>query len=317
MSGNGKKRTPLVAERRYHTKSSSKTKAAAKPKPKPAAKRKPKPKTAAARPAKRGILGWLMLPFILVFRLIWAFTWRAGLAVTLIIVGASLYFALQLPEASALIDGRSRGSVTLTDNNGDVFAWRGDQFGGVVTAQTVSPHLRNAVVATEDKRFYRHFGLSPRGIASAVRINLREGRGPLSGNGGSTITQQTAKLLCLGVPYDPSEWEDETAYENDCRRTTLWRKAREAVFAMGMEIAYTKDEILTLYLNRAYLGAGSRGFEAAAQRYFGISAAETNPAQSAMLAGLLKAPSTLAPTLPLRLHLIDEYDRQYQHQQGS
>ena len=79
--------------------------------------------------------------------------------------------------------------MTLQDYRGDVFAWRGDQFGGMVTTETVSPHLHNAVVATEDKRFYNHFGLSPRGIASAIRINMRAGRGPLSGNGGSTITQ--------------------------------------------------------------------------------------------------------------------------------
>ena len=68
----------------------------------------------------------------------------------------------------------------------------------MVTAETVSPHLKNAVIATEDRRFYMHPGVDPIGIASAMRINLREGRGPLSGNGGSTITQQTAKLLCFG-----------------------------------------------------------------------------------------------------------------------
>ncbi len=201
-----------------------------------------------------------------------------------------------LPDVDALLDGRARGSVTLLDRDGKVFAWRGDQFGGVITADTVSPHLKNAVIATEDKRFYRHFGVSPRGIASAVRINLSEGRGPLSGHGGSTITQQTAKLLCLGVPYEPSEWESEAAYEADCRQGSLWRKAKEAVYAIAMEVKYSKDEILTIYLNRAFLGAGARGFEAASQRYFGISAAEVSPAEAAMLAGLLVAPTRYAPT---------------------
>ncbi len=201
-----------------------------------------------------------------------------------------------LPDADALLDGRARGSVTLLDRDGKVFAWRGDQFGGVITADTVSPHLKNAVIATEDKRFYRHFGVSPRGVASAVRINLSEGRGPLSGHGGSTITQQTAKLLCLGVPYEPSEWESEAAYEADCRQGSLWRKAKEAVYAIAMEVKYSKDEILTIYLNRAFLGAGARGFEAASQRYFGISAAEVSPAEAAMLAGLLVAPTRYAPT---------------------
>ncbi|MEM8538713.1 MAG: transglycosylase domain-containing protein, partial [Pseudomonadota bacterium] len=296
MSSNGRKRPPLVADKRYAKKQPAKKEARAKrAAPRTAARRK-----ASTRKARsRGLLGWLTTPFRWVLRMLWAFSWRVGMVTGLIIAGFSFYFAAQLPAPEDLTDGRARGSVTLTDLSGQVFAWRGDQFGGMVTAETVSPHLHNAVVATEDKRFYRHFGISPRGIASAIRINLREGRGPLSGHGGSTITQQTAKLLCLGVAYDPTDWESERAYEEDCRRTTLWRKAKEAVFAVGMEIAYTKEEILTIYLNRSYLGAGSRGFEAAAQRYFGISAAEVNPAQAAMLAGLLTAPSANAPTRSL------------------
>ncbi|SFS21851.1 transglycosylase domain-containing protein [Yoonia litorea] len=296
MSGNNKKRSPLVAEKRYPAGSAAKKKKAA---PKKPAKTRRTRRAATRRSKPKGFIGYLLLPFRWLFSLIWAFTWRIGMVVALIVAGFSFYFASTLPPVDELIDGRARGSVTMTDRSGEVFAWRGDQFGGMVTAETVSEHLHDAVIATEDKRFYRHFGISPRGIASAVRINLREGRGPLSGHGGSTITQQTAKLLCLGVPYDPDDWEDEAAYEADCRRTTLWRKAREAVFAIGMEIAYTKEEILTLYLNRSYLGAGSRGFEAAAQRYFGISAAEVNVAQSAMLAGLLTAPSANAPTRSL------------------
>jgi len=184
----------------------------------------------------------------------------------------------------------------MLDRDGNVFAWRGDQFGGVIDPDTASPHLVNAVVATEDRRFYRHLGVSPRGIAGAIRINLREGRGPLEGHGGSTITQQVAKLMCLGVPYDPEIWDTETAYEQDCRRTTLWRKIQEMPFAFAMELRYSKDEILTIYLNRAYLGAGARGFEGAAQRYFGVSATEVGPAQAAMLGGLLVAPSYYAPT---------------------
>jgi penicillin-binding protein 1A len=164
----------------------------------------------------------------------------------------------------------------MLDRDGNVFAWRGDQFGGVIDPDTASPHLVHAVVATEDRRFYRHLGVSPRGIASAIRINLREGRGPLEGHGGSTITQQVAKLMCLGVPYDPELWETEVAYEQDCRRTTLWRKIQEVPFAFAMELRYSKDEILSIYLNRAYLGAGARGFEGAAQRYFGVSAAEVD-----------------------------------------
>jgi len=181
-----------------------------------------------------------------------------------------------------------------------IYAWRGEQFGGQITAETVSPHLKHAVLATEDKRFYSHFGISPRGVASAVRINLREGRGPLQGHGGSTITQQTAKLLCLGSDFNPDAGLTEAEFETDCRRTTLARKIKEALYAMAMEVRYSKNEILTIYLNRAYLGAGARGFEAAAQRYFGISANELLPSEAAMLAGLLVAPTRYAPTANLQ-----------------
>ncbi|MEO0357812.1 MAG: penicillin-binding transpeptidase domain-containing protein, partial [Pseudomonadota bacterium] len=112
----------------------------------------------------------------------------------------------------------------------------------------------------------------------------------------SSITQQTAKLLCFGQPFDPDVHESEARYEQDCRRTTLWRKLKEATYAMAMELRYTKEEILTIYLNRAFLGAGARGFEAASQRYFGLSATQVDAGQAAMLAGLLRAPSRLAPT---------------------
>ncbi|MBE1283696.1 MAG: PBP1A family penicillin-binding protein [Rhodobacteraceae bacterium] len=279
-------------------------------KKKTTAPRKPAAKSTTARkPAKRktggtggtgggsgGIRGFIRRVFGWVFGLIWGFTWRMGMIVALLIAMAVGYIYIGLPDVTALLDGRARGSVTMLDREGQVFAWRGDQFGGVVTTETVSPHLKNAIVATEDKRFYSHFGISPRGIASAVRINLREGRGPLSGHGGSTITQQTAKLLCLGEPYDAASGMSEKEYEADCRRTTLWRKVKEAIYSMAMEVRYSKDEILTIYMNRAFLGAGARGFEAASQRYFGKSAAEVNPAEAAMLAGLLVAPSRYAPT---------------------
>ncbi|KPQ16253.1 MAG: Transglycosylase [Rhodobacteraceae bacterium HLUCCO18] len=251
---------------------------------------------APARKRPRGPVGWIAAAFGFVLRVLWGLTWRGGVAVILIIAMATGYYYTQLPEVSAAVDTRSRGSVTMLDRDGNVFAWRGDQFGGVIDPDTASPHLVNAVVATEDRRFYRHLGVSPRGIAGAIRINLREGRGPLEGHGGSTITQQVAKLMCLGVPYDPEIWDTETAYEQDCRRTTLWRKIQEMPFAFAMELRYSKDEILTIYLNRAYLGAGARGFEGAAQRYFGVSATEVGPAQAAMLGGLLVAPSYYAPT---------------------
>ena len=293
MSTRGGKRTPLVADRRY----SGTRKAAVKPKAEKLATPKRK---AARRPTVASARSWPVRALVgavsLVWRVVWGAGWRIAVVVALILGLSSYYFYVQLPQVADLLDARARGSVTFLDTEGKVFAWRGETFGGQITAETVSPFLKNAVVATEDKRFYRHLGISPRGIASAVRINLREGRGPLEGNGGSTITQQVAKLLCLGVAFDPKIWKSEADYESDCRQGGVWRKIKEMPFALALEAKYSKDEILTLYFNRAYLGAGARGFEAAAQRYFGKSANEVGASEAAMLAGLLKAPSYYAPT---------------------
>ena len=287
MSRSGKGKPPLVAQRRVVRT------AKPKPKAKPAARRPTrKPARKNRNPVVaffRGIIGWIL-------SVIWRLAWRGTAVVSLIFGLAVFYYYSQLPPVNSLLDARTRGSVTMMDRNGEIFAWRGEQFGGQITADTVAPILKNAIVATEDQRFFRHFGISPRGIAGAVRINLREGRGPLQGHGGSTITQQVAKLLCLGVPFDPNAGQSEAEYESDCRAGSMWRKLKEMPFAIAMEVKYSKAEILTIYLNRAYLGAGARGFEAASQRYFGKSAAEVNHAEAAMLAGLLVAPSRYAPT---------------------
>lgn len=284
----GTNRPPLVADRRYGAPQPARRAAAPKPNT-PKGPKKPRgPRNIVLR-----ILWFFLRP---IWRIFMWFMWRVGILAAIGFGGVVFYFYSGLPEVSSLLDGRAKGSVTFLDRNDSVFAWRGETFGGQITSDVVSDHLRNAVIATEDRRFYRHFGVSPRGIASAIRINLSEGRGPLQGNGGSTITQQVAKLLCLGVPYDPTQWKSEAEYEADCRGGGVSRKLKEIPYAVAMEIKYTKAEILTIYFNRAYLGAGARGFEAAAQRYFGVSANQVDPAQAAMLAGLLTAPSRFAPT---------------------
>lgn len=305
MSRSRKPPRILRADKRYGTTKSAGR--SAKTTKKPATRAKKAPAKAAVRRTRSvrkrrtggirgffgGIINWIV-------GLIWRISWRFGLVIGLIIAAAVGVIYSTLPPATDLVDGRARGSVTLMDAGGEVFAWRGDQFGGVITADTVSPYLKHAIVATEDRRFYRHFGVSPRGVASAIRINLSEGRSALQGHGGSTITQQTAKLLCLGRPYVPEDWKSEAAYEADCRRGSLGRKIREAIYSIALEARYTKDEILTIYMNRAYLGAGARGFQAASQRYFGKSAADVNPSEAAMLAGLLVAPTRYAPTTNLQ-----------------
>lgn len=279
-----RKGRPVVAERRYTnpTKPSGKT---------------PRGKSGRRAPVRRGnaisrgIAGFFSFIWKTIFRTIWF----SVLAFVLIIALATFYYYSQLPEASALFDGRARGGVTMLDREGKVFAWRGETF-DTVNDEQISPALRDAVVATEDKRFYNHLGIDPRGIASAIKINISEGRGPLEGNGGSTITQQVSKLLCLGEAFDPTRWKSEAEFEANCRASSLWRKIKEVPYSFAMEIKYSKDEILNIYMNRSYLGGGARGFEAASERYFGKHASEVTVPESAMLAGLLKAPSYFAPT---------------------
>lgn len=291
MTQNGSRRPTLVADKRYKKAKPAKTSAAPKAKKPRKAPRKPKP-------PRRKLPLILALPLALVrwvLRLAFRLTLAGAVVVGLIVLGMAIYQASNMPSLAEMLDGRAKGSVTLTDRNGQVFAQRGSQFGGTISSKNVSPHLRNAVIATEDKRFYRHFGVSPRGIASAVRINLSEGRGPLSGHGGSTLTQQVAKLLCLGTPYDPSTGQSESEYEAACREGSIARKVNEMIYAIGLEIKFSKAEILTIYLNRAYMGSGNYGFEAASEDYFGMSASEVGPSEAAVMAGLLTAPSSYSP----------------------
>ncbi len=137
------------------------------------------------------------------------------------------------------------------------------------------PYLPKAFIAIEDRRFYSHRGVDPFGIGRAALANvLRQG----VSQGGSTITQQLAKNLFL------------------TQERTLSRKIQELVLAFWLERKFSKVEILELYLNRVYFGAGAYGVEAAAQRYFGKSARQLTLSEAAMLAGLVKSPSRLSPT---------------------
>ena len=202
------------------------------------------------------------------------------------------YFYVVIPPFETILDGRIKGSVTLLDRHGDIFAWRGEQLDNSLRAESSGKYLVNAIISAEDKRFFRHFGVSGRGILGAMAINIQEGRSPLKGHGGSTITQQVAKLLCL---------MQKNKTEIECRRQSISRKILEIPFAVALELKFTKLEILSIYMNRVYLGASSIGFEAASQRYFGKAAVNTSLQEAAMLAALLTAPSLYAPTRNLEL----------------
>ena len=226
-----------------------------------------------------GLIGRFVRTVILgSLRLIWRVTWPIAAGLAMVLAGSTMIYLSTLPEPDQLFDGRGTGSVTMLDREGNVFAWRGEQYGGELMADDVSPHLVHAVIAAEDKRYWSHIGIDPRGIARAMWQNYRAGR---LVQGGSTLTQQVAKNVFLTA------------------ERSIERKLKELPMALALELKYTKQEILSIYLNRVYLGAGTYGFEAAARRYFGKSARVLNPAEAAMLAGLLRAPSRYAPTAGL------------------
>lgn len=219
------------------------------------------------------IFSWIVLRFTLIICFVFCFL--------------VLYFYLIIPDISDLLDGRDRGSVSLKDYKGITFSSIGRQFANDLNPSNIPQLIHDAIISVEDKRYHTHFGISPRGILSAIQINIREGRSPFKGHGGSTITQQVSKLICLGKMDQKSE--------SDCRRQTLGRKLIEVPFSFALELKFTKNEILSIYVNRVYLGAGANGFEAASYRYFRKKAEELNLSEAAMLAGLLTAPSKYSP----------------------
>jgi penicillin-binding protein 1A len=211
-------------------------------------------------------------------------TWlRALFSLALIgfFILAALFVAItrDLPNVSdiELAQPRLGGEVYL-DRDNRVIARRGASRGASLTIEELPPYLVDAVLAVEDRRFYSHSGIDLRGIARAMWANIRAGRVV---QGGSTITQQLAKNLFLTSDR------------------TMVRKIQEMVLAWQLEQAFTKDEILALYLDRVYFGAGAYGVEAAAQRYFGRSARDVSLGEAALLAGLLKAPSRYSPASDL------------------
>ncbi len=188
---------------------------------------------------------------------------------------AFIFMAPRVPEDSDLWNVNRQSAIIVLDRNGEEIAARGARYGEHVEPAELPSHLIKAFLSTEDRRFYDHTGVDLRGTLRAALANAKSGR---ISEGGSTITQQLARNLFLSP---------EQTYE---------RKAKEALLALWLESHYTKDQILSLYLNRIYLGAGTYGIESAAQTYFGKSARDTTLSEAAMLAGLPKAPSTYAPT---------------------
>ncbi|MCA3717430.1 MAG: PBP1A family penicillin-binding protein [Brevundimonas sp.] len=205
-----------------------------------------------------------------------ALYWAAVLGVwgLIFLVVFFAVFARGLPDTSALYDVDRQPSITYLDRNGALIATRGSQQAPPADLEALPDYVPAAFIAIEDRRFYWHPGFDPVGMLRAVQANMRAGR---IVQGGSTLTQQLAKNLFL------------TPDQN------MRRKVQELMLAVWLELKFSKEEILALYLNRVYFGAGAYGIEAASQRYFDKSARELTVGEAALLAGLLKAPSRYSP----------------------
>ena len=202
--------------------------------------------------------------------------WSAvlGLWAGIAVVGMLVWAGAHLPPIQSLEIPKRPPTIEIVGTDGSVLAQRGEMAGANVSLKDLPPYLPKAFIAIEDRRFYSHFGVDPYGILRAAVTNvLRRG----VSQGGSTLTQQLAKNLFL------------------TQERTFARKLQEAELALWLERKYSKNEILELYLNRVYFGSGAYGVEAAAQRYFGKSAKNVTLGEAAMLAGLVKSPSRLAP----------------------
>ena len=224
----------------------------------------PPPPGKAGRPRRKHSWGW------------WLFRWGIILAVWGVIAfGVMLaYFASDLPRPEAALDAARRPSLSLTDTSGHNIATYGDVVGEPMRLSDLPEWLPKAATSVEDRRFWTHPGIDPQGIARAIYVNLIRGR---VSQGGSTITQQVAKNLFL------------------TNARTFKRKIQEVMLTFWLEQHFTKQEILEIWLNRIYLGAGAWGVDAAAHTYFGISARDLNLWQCAVIAGLPRAPSRFSP----------------------
>src|ERR1043166_2441985 len=203
----------------------------------------------------------------------WGFV--LGLWATIVVIGTFAWVAANLPPIQSLAIPKRPPQIEIVGPDGKPLATRGEMHGATVTLKDLPAYLPRAFIAIEDRRFYSHQGVDPIGLVRALAANVLH-RGV--SQGGSTTTQQLAKNLFL------------------TQERTLKRKLQEVVLALWLERKFSKTEILELYLNRVYFGAGAYGVGAAAQRYFGKPAKQVKIAEAAMLAGLVKSPSRLAPS---------------------
>ena len=234
------------------------------------AARSTKPGDGGERGAKTSLRRWVRRSLIG----LGAVTLLLGSAIGIAALWAFAILPRSLPPVSALETFQPIQGTKIYDDNDELLTELHVERRIFVPLSRIPQSLKDAIIATEDRRFYSHWGVDPVGIARAVYQNYRRGR---IVEGGSTITQQLTKVLFL----TPDK--------------SLERKLKEAILALELERRYSKDRILEMYLNQVYFGHGAYGVEAAARTYFGKSVSELTPQGAALLAGLPRAPSTYSP----------------------
>ncbi len=214
------------------------------------------------RPKRKGLAKFVYGFFV---TLVWG---------TILLIPLVIYYAYDLPDISNIDRADTKSTMMVVDRGGNVIATYGNVFGEWLEFKDIPSAQIDAVIATEDRRFFDHQGVDFRGLGRAAVNNLIAGR---MVEGGSTISQQLAKNL----------------YLNSSR--TFKRKVQELLLSFWLEVKLDKQEILTIYLNRVYFGAGAYGIDAASRTIFGHSARELTLTEAAMLAGMLKGPALYSP----------------------
>ena len=219
------------------------------------------------------------------FFLKWIFTLAIwAMAIIGVMTG---YFAYDLPDTDKALEVSRRPLIIFIARDGSKISESGNLKGDTVQINNLPRYIPQAVIATEDRRFYKHYGVDIIGIIRAFASNIKAGR---IVQGGSTISQQAAKNLFL----TPDR--------------TFKRKYQELLLAFWLEQKFTKDQILSIYLNRVYLGSGTFGIDAASRKYFGVPARKMSIFQAAIIAGLLKAPSKINPKVDLKNTELERED---------
>jgi penicillin-binding protein 1A len=199
-----------------------------------------------------------------------------GLVTLLALIVAVAVAVAYLPDYGDLAKRSNLGqTIRVRSSNGTVLVSEGPSFGQWLRYDQIPPQMRAAMIAVEDKRFRGHIGVDPIGVARSVKVRFETGHWS---QGGSTITQQLARNIFL------------------TNNRTFGRKLKEGVLALALERKFTKDQILELYLNRVYFGGGAYGIDAASRRFFGHTADTLSLGEAAIIAGLVKAPSSYSPT---------------------